>query len=270
VAEALFERDGKHFVPTELARSPWGSEVQHGGPAAALIARAAEVIGGEEAATLRLAADILRPIPMAPLIVESRVIRPGRRVRLVGTEVLGTDGDPLIRARIWLIRRREPLEYPPAPDAQPEPPPPPEALQASDFSFRPYQDYFGDALDKRLIAGSVTEPGRAAMWFRLRVPVVAGEAPTPLQRVAAMADSGNGISWALPFGEYLFINTDLVIHLLREPIGEWFALDSTSRYDPAGRGLAETALFDGRGYLGRSSQALFVERAGPDPSRPAE
>jgi hypothetical protein len=261
VAEALFERDGDRFVPTGLATSPWGSDVQHGGPAAALIARAAEGIGGDQAAVLRLSADILRPIPMAPLVVESRVIRPGRRVRLIETEVLGTDGDPLIRARVWLIRRRDPLGYPHAADALPEPPPPPEALQASDFSFRPYQDYFGDALDKRLIAGSITEPGRAALWFRLRVPVVAGEESTPLQRVAAIADSGNGISWALPFGAYLFINTDLVIHFVREPVGEWFALDSISRYDPAGRGLAETALFDGDGYLGRSAQALFVDRS---------
>jgi acyl-CoA thioesterase len=269
MADALFEQHGDRFVPSELTTSPWGSETQHGGPAVALAARAAELIGGDSAAVLRITADILRPIPMDPLVLESRVLRPGRRVQLVEVEVSDVNGSPLVGARVWLIRRCEPLDYPWAPDPLPDPPPDPEALEQSDFSFRPYDDYFGDALDKRLIGGSITEPGRAAVWFRLRVPLVGGEETSPLQRVSAMADSGNGISWALPFGEFLFINTDLTVHLMREPVGEWFALDSVSRYDRGGRGLAETSLFDRDGYLGRSHQALFVDRAGPDPSKPA-
>jgi hypothetical protein len=93
--------------------------------------------------------------------------------------------------------------------------------------------------------------------------VVEGEEPSPLQRLVAMADSGNGISWALPFEHYLFTNIDLDLSLARAPQGEWFALDSVSYLDASGRGLADTALFDTAGWLGRSSQTLFVERRNP-------
>ena len=40
--DALFERDGARFVPTELCRGPWSPDAQHGGPPAVLLARAAE------------------------------------------------------------------------------------------------------------------------------------------------------------------------------------------------------------------------------------
>ena len=90
--------------------------------------------------------------------------------------------------------------------------------------------------------------------------MVAGEEPTPEQRLATMVDSGNGISWGLPFGEWLFINSDVTTYLLRRPAGEWFAMEAVSHYDRGGRGIAETRLFDEQGYLGRSHQALFVDR----------
>jgi hypothetical protein len=205
---------------------------------------------------LRMTADILRPIPMVPLIASARVVRPGRRVLLVEATVSGLD--PLILGRIWFIRGRRLGDLPPAPDPVPTPPPSPDTLPRSGFHFTDY-DFFGNALDARVAAGVLHAPGRASVWFRLLGPVVEGESPTPLQRLIATADSGNGISWALPFERYLFINTDLSVHLLRDPVGEWFALDSTSHVDAAGRGLAETALFDEHGYLGRSHQALYVD-----------
>lgn len=96
------------------------------------------------------------------------------------------------------------------------------------------------------------------MWFRLRVPVVLGETVTPLQTLMAVVDSANGISWALPFEQYVFPNTDIGVYLAREPEGEWIALDAVSYLDPGGRGISDTALFDTRGFLGRANQALFV------------
>ncbi|HEY5877081.1 MAG TPA: hypothetical protein VIT64_17350, partial [Ilumatobacteraceae bacterium] len=57
----------------------------------------------------------------------------------------------------------------------------------------------------------------------------------------------------------LFINPDLTIHLLRLPVGEWIGLDSRSHYGPEGAGLAESALYDENGRIGRSVQSLFVD-----------
>ena len=91
------------------------------------------------------------------------------------------------------------------------------------------------------------------------MPVVAGEEPSPEQRAVAVADFGNGISSELDFATSIFINPDLTVHLVRPPEGEWVCLDARTRFGPPGTGLAESALWDGRGRIGRSLQSLYVE-----------
>ncbi len=100
--------------------------------------------------------------------------------------------------------------------------------------------------------------GPCAAWFRMNHPLVQGETPSPYQRVAVAADSGNGISAALDFSKYLFINCDLTINLFRRPEGEWVCLDSRSLFGDNGCGLAEFALYDERGMIGRATQSLTV------------
>jgi len=260
VIEAHFHPDGDWLVPTDLTRSPWGPECQHGGPPLALLVRAAEGQMPEGMGVWRVTAEILRPIPHRPLRTEASVVRPGRRVALIEAIVSDAEG-PVLLGRVWAIRIRDPLPFSEPLEPLPEPPPGPETLENSPFPFAPYP-WFGDSLDTRISAGALDAPGAATVWFRLRVPVVAGEDPTAVQCLATMADSGNGISWGLPFDRYLFINSDASIYLLREPAGEWFALSSISHYDPSGRGIAATRLFDVDGYLGRSQQALFVDLVG--------
>jgi hypothetical protein len=96
-------------------------------------------------------------------------------------------------------------------------------------------------------------------WMRLRVAVVPGEAPSPLQRVMVAADSGNGISAALDPTRLTFLNPDLSVHLHRVPDGEWVCLAATTTVSPGGIGLAECALSDERGPIGRSLQSLLVD-----------
>jgi hypothetical protein len=103
-------------------------------------------------------------------------------------------------------------------------------------------------------------PGPAAVWMRMRTPLVLGEEPSPLSRVLVAADSGNGVSAELPFRTHLFINTELSVHLVRMPEGPWVCLDSITRIAPRGIGLAESVLWDERGRLGRVAQSLLVAR----------
>jgi hypothetical protein len=120
--------------------------------------------------------------------------------------------------------------------------------------------YHTDGVEHRVVRGVWGRPGPCTDWIRLRVPVVAGETPSPLQRTAAAADFGNGISSALPFGEWRFINPDLTIHLQRLPEGEWVCLDAVTWPEGQGLGLAESELFDESGRVGRSLQSLLLER----------
>jgi hypothetical protein len=113
-------------------------------------------------------------------------------------------------------------------------------------------------MEYRFVSGAFLEPGPAIVWMRMLHPLVEGEDPSPLQRVAVAADSGNGVSAALDHRRFLFINTDLTIHLHRLPDGEWVCLDARTWPEPNGVGMADTLLLDERGPIGRAAQTLLV------------
>jgi hypothetical protein len=247
-----------------LARGPWTPQAQHGGPPAALLARAIERFdGGESMAVVRLTVELLRPVPIAPLTVRTQFARPGRKVQLV-TAALFSDETEVARSTGLRIRRAEiPL---PADLPRVAPPPAPdrgEATMPPWASIIEYRAFHSHAVEHRFVAGSFQQPGPATDWIRLLVPLVDGEATSPLCRVAAAADFGNGVSWVVDRREgYSFINPDLTIYLHRLPIGEWVCLDAVTRIEAHGLGLAESALYDERGPIGRALQSLIVEHAG--------
>ena len=116
------------------------------------------------------------------------------------------------------------------------------------------------AMEYRFVTGAFLELGPAVVWMRMRHPLVEGEEPSPLQRVLVAADSGNGVSAALDYRRFLFINTDLTVHLHRGPATEWVCLDAVTRPEPTGVGMSDTLLWDERGRIGRAAQTLLVRR----------
>ena len=116
---------------------------------------------------------------------------------------------------------------------------------------------YADFIESRVAEG-VFFKGPSTVWFRMRYPLVEGEAPSALARVLVAADSGNGISAALDFGRYIFVNSDLTVNLLRPAQGEWICVEARTLLGPAGGGVAEARLFDVNGLIGRSTQSLAV------------
>jgi hypothetical protein len=123
--------------------------------------------------------------------------------------------------------------------------------------------FTGDAIEVRFATGAFAELGPAFAWFRLRVPLVAGEEPSPLQRLCAAGDFGNGIASAVSWATHLFINPDLTLYVERPPEGEWIGLDAQTRIPPLGAGLSDSVLFDARGRVGRALQSLYVAERDP-------
>ena len=117
---------------------------------------------------------------------------------------------------------------------------------------------YAHAVEWRWALGGWEERGPATVWTRMRIPVVEGEEPTPRQRVMVVADSGNGASNVLDWGRYLFINTELTVHFLREPVGEWVCWTRRRRSPRAARGWRRTILSDRTGPVARGAQALLV------------
>lgn len=258
--EAFYLRDRDRFVPTELTRGPWSADAQHAGPPAALLGRAIEGLEPRgEMSMGRFTLEVLRPIPLRPLRVTARVVRPGRRVQYAEAS-LADDDHEIARASAWRIRPAdvpvsdvalEPLALP-GPNESPKTPP-----WTPDWG----RSYF-TALDWRLAGGSLLDPGPAAVWMRLLHPIVAGEPLSPIDRVLTVADSGNGISWVVNMATHVFVNTELTVHLARPPVGEWVCLDARTRIGSAGIGVTESVLWDEQGRFGAGAQSLLVARRG--------
>jgi hypothetical protein len=113
------------------------------------------------------------------------------------------------------------------------------------------------AMELRIAKGEWSK-GPCGAWLRMRVPLVAGETPSPLQRTVVAADAGNGVSVTIPIDRYTFINPDLTVHLHREPTGEWIGLDAMTVPETDGTGLQHSLLLDARGPVGRSLQSLVI------------
>lgn len=256
--DAFYERDGDRFHATELTRGPWDAGAQHAGPPAALLGYAIEQLPEtDEFQVGRLTFEILRSVPIAPLRVSARVVRPGRRVQMVEAELSDPGGEVLMRARGWRLRTAR-LELPGEALLASQPPAPPEEGTAGEFFPTEQEHGYHSAMEVRFVAGGFLEPGPATAWLRMRFPLVAGEAPTPLQRTLVAADVGNGISASLDFRRYLFINVDLTVHLERMPKGEWVGVDAMTLPRHSGVGTAESTLFDGEGRIGRALQTLLI------------
>jgi hypothetical protein len=290
----VFLSDGDRVTATAHGRGPWDPQAVHGGAPAALLAAAFEAMpAAPQLSIARLDFAFLRPIPLLPLRLSTRVVRTGRRVQELAGELTmagagggegaasgaaargddsrghieGTSGGGEVVFRASALRvLRVAEEVAPAGaehrgdgDA-PAALPGPEAGTAARFSLdgSTGASFATTAMEIRWLS----EPwalGPAQVWMRLRRPLIAGQPASPVARLAAAADFGNGVSATLPFERYLFINADLTIHLQRPPRGEWIGLDARTLVRGGGTGLAESVLHDEQGAVGRAFQTLVVQ-----------
>src|SRR3954454_20856352 len=250
---ALFIRKGNGFEPTELTRGPWDPNAQHGGPPAALIAGELQRASGDRPFA-RIAIHLLKPVPLVPLTVEIEVDRDGRRARRLRADLKA--GDETVSFAYALQLQGDPEPVPEVPLCGSITTSPEQSEIAPRFT--PYTMFGGDAVEVRFAKGHFNDPGPATAWFRLLVPVIEDEPITPMQRAMAAADFGNGISAAVDWDHFTFVNPELTIFLLREPSGEWVGNDAVTAIDPGGIGLADATLHDEHGPFARALQSLYV------------
>lgn len=244
---------------SELTRGPWDENHQHAGPALAVVCRAIENAAREQglAHIGRLTANLLRPLPIGTLEIKVTPDYVGRNAGHYSA-ILRADGKDLARFTA-LAQREQDLALPASLDGHPLP----KARKRpadSPMDRMPFGDQmtgYADLVETRSAHGKMFR-GRSAIWFRLRYPLVDAEEPSPYQRVVVAADSCNGISAVLTLAEYTFVNADITINLLRQPVGEWICLDARTLLAPNGCGLAEAEIFDEAGLVGRVTQSLAV------------
>jgi hypothetical protein len=247
------------FRAGRLTGGPWDPAHQHAGPPSALICRAIERAAASDGLTHlgRLTVNLLRPAPVGECRVEVIADYVGRSAGHYSGR-LTADGKE--SARFTALMQRE--NTMPVPDGVPGHPPPaapkpPGQCPVVTMNFADGSFGYANLVENRVAHGHFFH-GPCAAWFRMNHPLIEGETPSPYQRVAVAADSGNGISAALDISKYLFINCDLTLNLFRRPEGEWICLDSRSLFGGNSCGLAESALYDERGMIGRATQSLTV------------
>lgn len=243
----------ERFISTLATAGPWSRSAQHGGPPAGLLTRslAAQLEPGQTLG--RISIDLLGPVPVGPLSVTTSVVRPGRSVSLLSASLYDeTAGRECAVARAWVMPRltdgpgtARPLPHKPD-DGQWAPLPP------------SWSGGYIDSVDWRWISGAVVEAGPAVVWMRPSVPLLPGEELTGLPMLMTCIDSASGISSVLDPQEWSFLNTELTVHVVREPVGEWVCIHARTDLVGTGVGVASSEVYDELGLVARSAQALLV------------
>jgi hypothetical protein len=255
--DAIFRVDGNDVVTSPYAAGPWDPSMQHGSPPAALVVWAAERIPTPVPMRVaRVTVDLMRPVPVASLTIESEIVREGRKIQLCAVRLLAR-GVVVVGATVLKIKMQA-SDLPPEAVIEPVELPGPEQsrIERVDSSSSP----FVTGMSLRAARGHFGVPGPGAIWYRVDRPIVEGAAVSQAMRAMAAADFCNGTASVLDFRAWTFLNADLTVNFSREPAGEWILLDAESWIGPDGAGLAMARLADARGYFGRAVQSLVIEK----------
>ncbi|HET8993155.1 MAG TPA: thioesterase family protein [Rhodococcus sp. (in: high G+C Gram-positive bacteria)] len=247
------------FRPTRHTVSTWGPDLQHGAPPSALLVRALERHRPRPDARLsRICIDLLGPVPLTDIEVRTRIDRPGRQIELVVAELWATapdgTGRAVARGTGWRLQTHALPDV--ARTSEPALAPFDPTAETSDMTLFGLSGYI-DTLDWHIVT-PFGVPGPSAAWVHARLDLVEGETLTPLERLFTVADVANGIGSKLDPAHWLFLNTDLTVHLFRQPASHWTGISAETSVGPDGIGMTTGVLHDEHGPLGRITQNVQV------------
>src|SRR6202020_477140 len=110
--QAIYRVEGNRVTTSPDAAGPWDPRMQHGSAPAALVVWAAEAIPTAQPMTIaRVTVDLMRPVPLAPLTLETEVLREGRKIQLCAIRLRA--GDTLVVGATVLKIKTQMLTLPP-------------------------------------------------------------------------------------------------------------------------------------------------------------
>ncbi|SPJ28185.1 thioesterase family protein [Falsiruegeria mediterranea] len=244
------------FHGNDPARGPWSPDHCHAGPVTGLVVRAAEAAAGSAKILTRLTIDVLRPVPLQGLRVNTDVQRDSRTLTTTRIEVVAEDSTICAVATTMHLVRKELSDVP---TAQVQSPRFEDTEQGEPILIAGIHDkpMFGNFTEMAFPKGQSREPGPKIVWAR--VPnLIEGEEQSPIQSICALADCGNGLSMNEVPNHIGFMNTDLTLQIHREPESDWLASDSVSHWHDNGVGMSQATLYDTKGPVGVALQTLVL------------
>jgi hypothetical protein len=258
---AYYTADGDTFVPTAIARGPWGATISGnvlGGLLGFVIDRD---FGDPELQPARLTVDLFRPAALAPVTVRAEIVRAGRRIKVV--DVQAVQGDVLVaRASALLLRRgaASPTDIWTAPVEIPDPPDEDRTLSGAPMQLVAH----GAGTSSDLSAWQYTGPKH--IWVHNVTPLVEGRPMTPFTRAAMAGDVVSSLTHFGPDG-LLYINADYTLTLSRLPVGEQIGLSALTHHSQAGVATGTATLFDRSGPIGTGVATALLSPGFAPPDR---
>lgn len=240
------------YLPTVHAQGAWSEHEQHLAPVSGLLTHLIERHEPREGLRVaRVTLEALGVIHAEPSTVRTRTVRPGRTIELVEA-VMSSRGRDVVRASAWRLVRGDTAAIAATED---EPMPGPDGLGDSEVMVKRWGGGYISSIEVRY---ADARPGRGRAWLRTGVGLVAGQDSSPTARLLGLVDTANGLVVRESPQQWMFPNTDLTIHLHREPVGEWLGLDVSVSFGPDGIGMTAAVLHDVTGPFGRSQQILTI------------
>jgi hypothetical protein len=254
--DAFFQRDGESYVPQPACRGPWNPNSLHGRVVIGLIGFELERLhGGEEWMPVRLTVDMYRLADFAQITAVTRVVRGGRRIKIVDCELL-SGGKSVARGTCQFLLRSENAPgktwSPPdwnAPKPEDLPSPPTGQFGERMWKMRNVSDWFS------------TNGARRGAWLAEIRELVEGEPLTPFTRVALAADFTSPLANRSE-NSLGYINTDVNVYLHRLPVGEWIGFEKINHQASDGVAIGECFLYDVDGAIGSASCAALRQERG--------
>ena len=246
VTAAYFRMTDAGFVPGPDAAGPWSPDMLHGRLLGGLAARALEAeLGGPGWRAARLTVDLFRPAAMAPVQLQTRVVRQGRRIR-VADALMTCDGHEVARAAVVLLATSS---EPPGLIWRPEPRPWPDPLTVPRDPTAPDPE---PAWMIRTVGAGFESAGQGRVWTNDRAELVAGEAMSPFVRAAVTGDLACPLANGSDEGLH-YINGDYTLVLARYPAGPWIGVEVNQQLAADGISLGSSTLVDRDGPFGTST-----------------
>jgi hypothetical protein len=257
--EAFFTVDGDSYLPGALTRGPWGPAMG-GQNVGGRLAWGIERSGIDpDLQPARFTVDLLRPVLLEPVQIQTSVPRDGRRIKLVDGALV-QNGKTVARASALFLRRGEhpdgqvwsgPVEMPPLPIG------PDDYMADMPFCIWGY----GTNLQG---SPGMTEweqsHSQKFAWTRVFRPMVQGHPLTPFVRLAFVGDITSSLThWGT--GGLRYINADYTVTASRLPDDEYLGLAAQSHYGTAGVATGAATLFDRHGPIGTSSALALAQPA---------
>jgi hypothetical protein len=254
---AIFIPEGNLFRATEHAGGPWSPDMLQGSATTALMVREVERLAVASGfAVRRLTFDLWRPAGLRAFRLLTDMLRDGRKAKTLQVRLMDSEVE-IGRCTALLTTQGEspvdPFSKTPGGDAAPDTGRPPPAFAQK------WSRYFQN-VSVRLIEGALEKPGPAAAWMRLDVPMVQGEANTPLLQAVQAADFSSGVAQIVDMREWTFVNPEISLYFFRAPEDPWILIRSRTRVGADGAGLTTASLSDRHGPFAEVMQAMTFEK----------